>query len=166
MGSPEIAIFPMTLADLDGVMEVERRSFPTPWSREAFESELRQTYTVYLVAKEARRVVAYAGMHTIWEDAHVTNIAVHPDYRGRGLGERLMRELIARAVQRGATRMTLEVRAGNHTAQNLYRKLGFITRPGAVRKGYYTDNGEDAIIMWKDPLADPPAAQGAQTGRP
>jgi [ribosomal protein S18]-alanine N-acetyltransferase len=153
MGSPEVAIFPMTPADLDGVMEVEHLSFLTPWSREAFHSELMQTYTLYLVARAGEKVVGYGGMHVVYEDSHVTNIAVHPIWRGRGLGEQLMLELISRASARGANRMTLEVRDGNTTAQNLYRKLGFITRPGAVRKGYYTDTGEDAIIMWKEPLA-------------
>lgn len=154
MGSAEIVIFPMTPADLDGVMEVEQLSFRTPWSRESFAAELMQLYTVYLVAREGDRVVAFGGMHVVWEDAHVTNVAVHPEYRGRGLGERMMHELIARAVFRGANRMTLEVRASNTTAQNLYRKLGFITLPGSVRKGYYTDTGEDAIVMWKDPLPE------------
>ena len=154
MGSPEIAIFPMTPADLDGVMEVERSSFLTPWSHDAFVNELMQTYTVYLVAREGAKVVGHGGMHVVWEDAHVTNVAVLPDYRGRGIGEQLMRELMARAAARGAQRITLEVRARNTTAQNLYRKLGYVTRPGAVRKGYYTDTGEDAVIMWKDPLVD------------
>lgn len=152
MGRPEIAVFPMTLADLDGVMEIERLSFLTPWSREGFESELMQTYTVYLTAREGARVVAYGGMHTVWEDAHVTNIAVHPQYRGRQLGERMMHELMLRARARGATRMTLEVRVSNTPARCLYEKLGFETAPGAIRKGYYTDTGEDALVMWKDPL--------------
>lgn len=152
MGEPEVAIFPMTFGDLDGVMEVERLSFRTPWSRGAFESELQQIYTVYLVARLGSQIVGYAGMHTVYEDAHVTNIAVHPTQRGKGLGERLMWELIARAKARGAHRMTLEVRRSNTPAQALYQKLDFITRPGALRKGYYADTGEDAIIMWKDPL--------------
>lgn len=152
MGEPEIAIFPMTFGDLDGVMELERLSFRTPWSRASFESELQQIYTVYLVARRGAQVVAYGGMHTVYEDAHVTNIAVHPAHRGKGLGERLMLELIQRAKARGAGRMTLEVRWSNKAAQGLYKKLGFITRPGALRKGYYADTGEDAIIMWKDPL--------------
>lgn len=154
MGVQNIAIHPMTLADLDGVMEVERLSYLTPWSRDAFCSELLQTYTVYLVAKDGDKVVAIGGMHVVWEDAHVTNIAVHPLYRGRGLGQRMMQELINRARRRGARRMTLEVRASNTTAQNLYRKMGFVTAPGAVRKGYYTDTNEDAIVMWKDPLVE------------
>ncbi|HWI65855.1 MAG TPA: ribosomal protein S18-alanine N-acetyltransferase [Symbiobacteriaceae bacterium] len=152
MGSPEVAIFPMTPADLAGVMAVERSSFLTPWSPEAFLSEMMQTYTVYIVAKEGAQVVGHGGMHVIFEDAHVTNVAVLPEYRGRGLGELLMRDLLDRAAARGAQRITLEVREKNTPAQSLYRKLGFVTSPGAVRKGYYSDTGEDAIIMWKDPL--------------
>lgn len=152
MGEPEIAIFPMTFGDLDAVMEVERLSFRTPWSRDSFESELQQIYTVYLVARIGAQVLAYGGMHTVFEDAHVTNIAVHPAHRSKGLGERLMWELIHRAKARGAQRMTLEVRWSNKAAQGLYEKLGFITGPGALRKGYYADTAEDAIIMWKDPL--------------
>lgn len=154
MGVQNIAVFPMTPADLEGVMEVERLSYLTPWSQDAFLSEMMQTYTIYLVAKEGERVVGIAGMHVVWEDAHVTNIAVHPLYRGRGLGERMMQELMERACRRGARRMTLEVRASNTTAQNLYRKLGFTTAPGAIRKGYYTDTNEDAVVMWKDPLME------------
>jgi len=133
-------------------MEVERLSYTTPWSRDAFLTEMLQTYTVYLVAVDGDRVAAIGGMHVVWEDAHVTNVAVHPDYRRQGLGERMMRELIARAAARGARRMTLEVRASNVPAQRLYQKLGFVTAPGAIRKGYYTDTNEDAIVMWLEPL--------------
>ncbi|HYF75740.1 MAG TPA: ribosomal protein S18-alanine N-acetyltransferase, partial [Symbiobacteriaceae bacterium] len=111
MGSQEIAIFPMTPADLDGVMEVEQSSFLTPWSREAFMNEMMQTYTVYLVARAGDKVVGHGGMHVVWEDAHVTNIAVLPQYRGQGIGEQMMRELMSRAAARGAQRITLEVRA-------------------------------------------------------
>ncbi|MGE5676186.1 MAG: ribosomal protein S18-alanine N-acetyltransferase [Mycobacterium leprae] len=150
MGYTEIAIFPMTPADLDGVMEVEQLSFLTPWSREAFAGELMQTYTIYLVAREGDRVVAHGGMHVIWDEAHITNIAVRPEYRGRGLGEQMMLELLGRATARGVTRVTLEVRVTNTPARRLYEKLGFVTAPGAVRKGYYSDTGEDAIVMWKD----------------
>lgn len=163
MGVEKISIHPMTPADLDGVMEVERLSYLTPWSRDAFLSEILQAYTIYLIARDGDRIAAFAGMHVVWEDAHVTNIAVHPLYRGRGLGERMMRELIERARQRGSLRMTLEVRISNVTAQTLYRKLGFITAPGAIRKGYYTDTNEDAIVMWKEPLGEegPEAVPGA-----
>jgi len=144
----------MTPADLDEVMAIEHLSYLTPWSRDAFASELLQRYTVYLVARAGQRVVGYAGMHVIWEQAHVTNVAVHSEHRGRGIGERLLRALIGVARRRGVTQMTLEVRASNAPAQGLYRKLGFVTAPGAVRKGYYTDTGEDAIVMWKEPLDD------------
>ncbi|MFZ5818159.1 MAG: ribosomal protein S18-alanine N-acetyltransferase [Bacillota bacterium] len=163
MGVQNITIHPMTPGDLDGVMEVERLSYLTPWSREAFLSEMMQTYAIYLIARDGERVAAIAGMHVVWEDAHVTNVAVHPLYRGRGLGERMMRELIHRAHQRGAKRMTLEVRVSNTPAQGLYRKLGFVTSPGAIRKGYYTDTNEDAIVMWKDPLSD---EEELPSGRP
>lgn len=154
MGEAEITICPMTPADLDEVMAIEHLSYLTPWSRDAFASELLQRYTVYLVARAGQRVVGYAGMHVIWEQAHVTNVAVHSEHRGRGIGERLLRALIGVARRRGVTQMTLEVRASNAPAQGLYRKLGFVTAPGAVRKGYYTDTGEDAIVMWKEPLDD------------
>ncbi|MEC0264293.1 ribosomal protein S18-alanine N-acetyltransferase, partial [Paenibacillus anseongense] len=88
------------------------------------------------------------GMWLIMEEAHVTNIAVRDSYRGRKLGERLMRELMKTAAFLGAIRMTLEVRASNYVAQNLYEKVGF--RSVGVRRGYYTDNREDAVIMWAD----------------
>lgn len=160
MGSPEVHLYPMTLADLDGVIAVERLSFLTPWSRDAFVEELLQTFTVYVVARAGEEVVGYGGMHVVFDEAHVTNVAVHPDWRGQGLGERIMRRLIELAADRGASKMTLEVRASNTPAKRLYAKLGFVTGPGAVRKGYYTDTGEDAIVMWKEPLVERQATGG------
>ncbi len=150
MGSEEYAIFPMTVADLDGVLEIEQVSFSSPWSRDAFTSEILQVYTVYLVTRASADVVAYGGMHVIFEDAHVTNIAVRSSHRGKGLGEQMMEELMNRARRRRAKRITLEVRVSNHTAKSLYIKLGFTTSNGAIRKGYYSDTGEDAIVMWRD----------------
>lgn len=152
--SETVHIGPMFLADVDGVLEVERLAFPTPWSRQAFQTELTQNpYAHYLAARCGGRVVGYAGMWVLFDEAHVTNVAVHPEYRGRKVGECLMLELIAIGARRGATRMTLEVRPSNHVAQNLYAKLGFA--PGGLRPGYYTDTGEDAIIMWKEGLRQP-----------
>jgi ribosomal-protein-alanine N-acetyltransferase len=148
----EIVLRQMTPADVDGVLAVEHLSFRTPWSREAFEHEAEAEYALYLVATAGDQVVGYAGAHLVWGEAHVTNVAVHPDWRGRGLGEQLMRALEAGAVERGAHRATLEVRVSNTAARALYAKLGWVTAKGAVRKGYYTDTGEDAIVMWKDPL--------------
>ena len=147
----------MEVRHLSGVLEIERRSFPTPWSERAFLSELTQNaYAHYLVALRGNRVVGYAGMWVILDEAHVTNIAVHPNERGRGLGEHVLIELEHRARATGCKRMTLEVRPSNVVAQSLYRKRGFVAR--GRRPGYYSDTHEDAIIMWKDSLepdADP-----------
>lgn len=143
----------MDLSDIPAVLEIERRSFPTPWSERAFLSELTQNaYAHYVVGLVGGRVIAYGGMWLILDEAHVTNIAVHPDYRGRGLGHRLLLELERRAASHGCTRMTLEVRPSNAKAQKLYRQHGFV--PRGLRPGYYTDTHEDAIIMWKDKLGD------------
>ncbi len=147
----EVSLERMTLDDLDGVMTVEQTAFVTPWSRRAFVTELTENaYSYYLVAKLDGQVVGYGGMWLILDEAHVTNIAVHSRHRGKGIGERLMLELMAAAKAHGCRRMTLEVRRSNLPAQNLYMKLGFEAR--GVRKGYYTDTREDAIVMWKDAL--------------
>lgn len=147
----EVSLERMTLNDLDGVMAVEHTAFVTPWSRRAFVTELTENaYAQYIVAKMDGEVVGYAGMWLILDEAHVTNIAVHSRHRGKGIGERLMLELIAIAKANGCRRMTLEVRRSNLPAQQLYAKLGFEAR--GVRRGYYTDTREDAIVMWKDAL--------------
>lgn len=147
----EVAVTPMTVADLPGVRAVEQQSFLTPWSEQAFLSELTENaFADYIVARSGPYIVGYAGMWLILDEAHVTNVAVHPQHRGRKIGERLMMELMVRAKYRGARRMTLEVRRSNLVAQQLYLKLGFVAR--GVRKGYYTDTNEDAIVMWRDPL--------------
>jgi ribosomal-protein-alanine N-acetyltransferase len=147
----EIRVRDMYLTDLDRILEIETQSFPTAWSRSAFQSELvENTFATYLVLDFHGTVVAYGGMWIILDEAHVTNVAVHPDFRGHHLGETMMLGLMARAKQLGATRMTLEVRRGNEIAKNLYNKLGFVQL--GVRRGYYTDTREDAFILWKDPL--------------
>ncbi|HBQ95548.1 MAG: ribosomal protein S18-alanine N-acetyltransferase [Firmicutes bacterium] len=149
--SPDIVIRDMYMADLDAVLGIESHSFTTPWSRNAFQTELLEnTFATYLVVEFHGKVVAYGGMWIILDEAHVTNIAVHPDYRGHHLGEAIMVGLMARAKHSKVVRMTLEVRRGNLVAQNLYNKLGFVQL--GVRRGYYTDTREDAFIMWKDPL--------------
>lgn len=148
---PKITIRDMTVADIDQVREVETRSFTTPWSRQAFLAELcDNAYASYIVACADGRVVGYGGMWLIFNDAHVTNIAVHPDFRGRGIGERILLELMKRAREAGMHGMTLEVRPSNTAALALYRKHGFIQR--GVRRRYYSDNQEDALVMWKEPL--------------
>lgn len=143
----------MGIEHLDEVMEIERLSFPTPWSRGAYQREiLDNSYARYIVALLGGRVVGYAGMWVLMDEAHVTNIAVHPDYRHLGIGERILRELIRRAYAAGADKMTLEVRVSNVVAQNLYKKLGFAFR--GIRRGYYTDTHEDAMIMWRNGLGE------------
>lgn len=142
----------MSLKDLDEVLSIEGRSYPTPWSRRAFSSELTaNVYAHYFTARLDEKLVGYFGMWLFFDEAHITNIAVHPERRRRGIGERMLRFALEKARQLGATKMTLEVRLSNHGAQNLYRKLGFQDR--GIRKGYYADTNEDAIIMWKDDLA-------------
>lgn len=139
----------MLLSDLDDVLRVEHRAFTAPWSRQAFLGELVENgLAKYIVAECDGRVVGYAGLWIIMDEGHVTNIAVDPDFRGRHFGERLLQSLMSMCAASGGHKMTLEVRVSNDIAQRLYRKYGF-ERVG-VRKGYYTDNREDAVIMWVD----------------
>lgn len=137
----------MTVDDLDDVLEVEVNSFATPWSRDAFFNELtKNQFANYLVAEVGEKVVGYCGVWIIVDEAHITNIALLPDYRGMKLGEALLAKIMELAKNKGAVRVTLEVRVSNERAQNLYRKFGFVD--GALRKQYYTDNLEDALVMW------------------
>lgn len=139
----------MTLRDLDDVMFVEQRAFAAPWSRQAFLSEMVDNqFARYFVAEYQQRVIAYAGIWLIVDEGHVTNIAVDPDHRGRHLGESLLTMLLSVCAANHIHRITLEVRVSNVVAQRLYEKFGFVNV--GVRKGYYTDNREDAIIMWAD----------------
>ncbi|CAM4115964.1 ribosomal protein S18-alanine N-acetyltransferase [Mesobacillus thioparans] len=137
----------MSVDDLDDVMAVEVNSFTIPWSKEAFFNELtKNQFAQYLVVEVDQKVVGYCGVWIIVDEAHITNIALLPEYRGMKLGESLMAKVIELAREMGAMRITLEVRVSNERAQNLYRKFGF--EEGAIRKQYYTDNMEDALIMW------------------
>lgn len=143
----EVNFRPMTLDDLDGVLVIEKASFTLPWSREAFYNELvHNRYAKYVVMEHDGRLVGYCGMWVVIDEAHITNVAVLPEYRGKKLGEALMRRMMEMAKQLGAATMTLEVRVSNEVAQSLYRKLGFLN--GGIRKRYYPDNQEDALVMW------------------
>lgn len=145
----KIELQKMSLEDIDQVCEIENLSFAVPWSRESFESELvNNNLARYIVAKAEGKVVAYGGIWIILDEGHITNIAVHPEFRGRRIGEKLVKEMIKRAKESKAERITLEVRASNVAARKLYKKLGF--KDGGIRKGYYTDTGEDAVIMWNE----------------
>ncbi|KZE84331.1 ribosomal-protein-alanine acetyltransferase [Paenibacillus elgii] len=145
------AIFfrPMHTDDIPVICEIEQESFATPWTAGAFYNELTSNnFAKYLVLEYEGEIAGYGGMWLIMEEAHVTNIAIREKYRGRKLGERLLVEMQQTAVFYGALRMTLEVRPSNLIAQGLYEKMGF--RSAGIRRGYYTDNKEDAIIMWAD----------------
>jgi ribosomal-protein-alanine N-acetyltransferase len=146
---PSMEIRRMRLEDVDHILEVEKQSFTTPWSREAFQNELTQNHFAhYVVVEMDGEIIGYCGMWMIVDEAHITNIALLPEYRGRGMGETLLRGMMQAAKTYGAKKMTLEVRVSNVAAQKLYEKLGFEQQ--GVRPNYYTDNMEDAYIMWVD----------------
>jgi ribosomal-protein-alanine N-acetyltransferase len=153
-----VALFPvviedMHLEDISAVQLVENASFPIPWPANAFRHELTQNKNAhYLVAKEGDHIVGYAGLWLSLDEAHITTFAVLPDYRRRKIGERMLLSIFERAERLGAEWLTLEVRASNLPAQRLYEKYGF--RPAGIRRRYYSDNNEDAIIMWTERLRD------------
>lgn len=148
-----IVLSAMTLDDIAAVQEVERASFPVPWPASAFRHELTQNRNArYVVARDGDRVVGYAGIWLMVDEAHITTFAVHPDLRRRRIGERLLQRLFDLAAELAAEWLTLEVRASNIAAQALYEKYGF--RRAGVRRRYYSDNGEDAVIMWTERLGD------------
>ena len=142
-----LSIQRMQEEDLDQIMELEHRCFTLPWTREAFYNELfHNQFAAYFVLKEDEKIIGYCGTWIVIDEAHITNIAVLPEYRGRGLGEKLLSSMMEYCKGKGIERMTLEVRVSNTPAQSLYKKLGF--QEGAIRKNYYSDNQEDAIVMW------------------
>ena len=144
-----IVVKAMAIEHIDGVMVVENLSFKIPWSKNAFIEEVTNNkFAIYAVALAGGKVIGYAGMWKVFDEGHITNVAVHPEFRNNGVGRVLIEHLIDRARIEGIARMTLEVRRSNIAAQKLYQKYDFME--SGVRKGYYADNGEDAIIMWKD----------------
>jgi [ribosomal protein S18]-alanine N-acetyltransferase len=150
--SASITIEPMRKRHLKAVMPIESAAYPTSWSRRAFEGELDQVGSgsrYYLVARDRREVVGYAGLWIVTDpdgdQAHVTNIVVAESRRREGVATRLMLELARAAIGRGCVAWTLEVRASSTGAHELYRRFGFA--PAGVRKKYY-DHAEDAIVMW------------------
>lgn len=137
----------LTIRDVDDIVKIENSSFSTPWSKDAFIRELKMNpYATYIGAELNGQLIAYCGVWIIIDEAHITNIAVLPEYRGMKIGEKLLKKIIETAKSMGAKTVTLEVRVSNTIAQNLYKKFGFVY--GGIRKGYYTDNHEDALVMW------------------
>jgi ribosomal-protein-alanine N-acetyltransferase len=144
----------LQLSDLSAIERIERRSYPTPWSRSMFAGELAKPSSICLGAFEddgrRPRLAGYLIVSRYVDAWHVMNVAVDPDHRGRGIASMLLERLFELTGDDGRRGYTLEVRVSNATAIRLYERLGFQSR--GIRRGYYTDNREDALIMWKDPV--------------
>ncbi|WP_188455045.1 ribosomal protein S18-alanine N-acetyltransferase [Virgibacillus oceani] len=143
----ELVIRKMEIVDIDNVYEVEKASFDTPWTKDIFYQEIIENqFANYFVMELDQTIIGYAGLWVVIDDAQITNIAVMPTYRGKKFGEKLFLYTMEQAIKLGANRLSLEVRTSNIVAQRMYRKFGLV--PGGIRKNYYTDNQEDAIVMW------------------
>ena len=141
-------IVPLELKYIDGVLEVDKLCFSIPWSRESFIDEvLKNKFARYVIAIYDDKVVGYAGMWLIAMEGQITNIATHPNYRGMGVASLMLESLLSICKEENVLAMTLEVRSSNFSALSLYKKYGFVQE--GLRKQYYADNKEDAIIMWK-----------------
>jgi ribosomal-protein-alanine N-acetyltransferase len=151
----KVRIEPMRVADLPAVHAVERASFDTPWPSEAYRSELETNRLAqYLVVRAGDEIIGFGGMWLMVDEAHIITFAIHPQWRRQHIGDRLLLAMLDIAVDAGANETTLEVRLSNLPARRLYEKFGF--RPVGLRPRYYSDNGEDALIMTTDQLRDPP----------
>jgi len=147
--SPDIEITRMRRRHLRGIMAIERQVYPRPWSPSLFVSEMTTGRNrAYLVALAGRAVVGYAGLISYGDEAHVTTIAVDPEFQRLRIGTRLLYELVLEALELGARAVSLEVRVTNWGAQRLYGRFGF--RPVGVRRNYYQETNEDALVMWTD----------------
>jgi ribosomal-protein-alanine N-acetyltransferase len=142
-----LRIMPMRRRQLRSVIRIEEECYPRPWSATLFLSELAQRSSRrYTVAALGPMVVGYAGLMIVEDEGHVTTLTVDPDWQHRGVGTVLLLDLARAAIDLGLRHLTLEVRASNAPAQVLYRRFGFA--PGGVRRNYYAESGEDAIVMW------------------
>lgn len=134
--------------DISKIAALDKLCFTLPWSESSFEKEIKENQSaLYIVVEADNRLIGYAGQWCIVDEGHITNVAVHPYYRKRGIGEELVKLLIECSKELKIITHTLEVRASNAAAIALYKKLGFV--PSGTRKEYYQDNNEDAIIMWR-----------------
>jgi ribosomal-protein-alanine N-acetyltransferase len=146
-----VVVTAMRRRHLRAVTAIERQVNPHPWSYGLFAGELRMPSSrAWVVARERTRVVGFGGLMTVLEEGHITNVAVDPEFHRRHVATRMLLVLAAEAVARGVVDLTLEVRVSNRPAQQLYQRFGFA--PGGVRRRYYQDNGEDALVMWAHDL--------------
>lgn len=154
----QVHVVAMRRRHLRGVLRIEQQAYPRPWSMSLFLSELAlRSSRAYFVARIGREVVGYAGLMMVLEDGHITTVAVEPRRRRLGVGKRMVLAICREAIERGAEALTLEVRLSNSGAQELYRQFGF--RPVGVRKGYYQETGEDALVMWAHDVREPEFAE-------
>lgn len=145
----EIVLAPMRRKHVRDVLAIERQVYPRPWSAALFFSEISQRKTRhYVVATADKGLVGYGGLMVHQDEGHITTIAVDPEFQHRGVGARVLLDLFEQARAREAHTLALEVRVGNWPAQRLYAWFGF--RPVGVRKNYYAETGEDALVMWID----------------
>ena len=141
----------LQLRDLSAIEEIERSAYPTPWSRSMFAGELAKPSSICLGAFDGEQLIAYLIVSRYVDAWHIMNVAVSPTYRRQGIGSALLAELFELTAHDERRGFTLEVRVSNSDAIRLYERLGFQGR--GIRRGYYTDNREDALIMWKDPVS-------------
>ncbi len=136
--------------DLEGVLEVEAESFSNPWTRDMYSWELqnRSVCHIVLVRTGDCAVAGFCAFWLVFDEVHINNVAMRPRFRAQGIGTALLRHVLAEARRLGARRATLEVRASNERARRLYERLGFYV--AGVRRNYYTDPVEDALILWRD----------------
>jgi ribosomal-protein-alanine N-acetyltransferase len=142
-----VSIQPLVESDIDEVMSIERQTFKSYWPAVAFINEITNNrLAFYFAARYEKILVGYTGIWIVLDEAHITTIAVHPEYRGKKIGEQLLFHLLAFASSKGSRWATLEVRESNQAAQNLYKKFGFLSV--GIRKNYYMEENENAVIMW------------------
>ena len=162
VGTVEVIIAPMRTKDLRGVLKIEQAVFPQPWSHRLFVEELSQRKSrAYRAAWVGRTIVGFAGQMFVDDESHVNNIAVDPGWQGRGLGAVLLMDLVQTALHRGARHLTLEVRVGNEPALALYSRFGLA--PVGIRRNYYPDTGDDALVMWARDIDSPQYAERLST---
>lgn len=143
----------MTIDDVEFVAELDRICFPTPWSVSAYITETHNPAGFYIVAREDDKIVGFAGEWLVMDEAHITTIGVDQNYRRNKIGERMLICLLDEAIRKGARRVSLEVRRYNYAAQTLYKK--YLFEQAAIRKNYYTNNNEDALVMWINDMQSP-----------
>jgi len=149
-----VMVLDMRTSDVEEVMSLEKRCYSMPWSSSAYITEIGNPNAQYLVAKLANGLlIGYGGVWVVMDEMHITTLAVEPAMRGRRIGERMLIRLLQEGMKRGAVRATLEVRQRNDVAHNLYLKYGF--KDVAIRRAYYSDNGENGIIMWAEDVIAP-----------